>query len=141
KLDNLVEGAHGIYTNKNTYDVIKELDSLKKELPNIVIVPDFTACNILHSHESKILTEWPNKTEIPNDKILEKVISKTLNDSSTIFLTPIYQTALLKDGFVEYNPRYGTEYKVISYVVNNMSAINNTKHFILFKRTKRRPYL
>lgn len=141
KLDNIVEGATGIYTNKNTYCVLQELDSLKKIIPDLIVVPDFTACNILHSHESKILTEWPNKTEIPNDKILEKVVSKTLNDSTTTYLTPIYQTALLKDGFTEYNPRYGTDYRVINYVVNNMGAISNTKYFILFKKVRRKGVL
>ncbi|MBK6274180.1 MAG: hypothetical protein IPF58_05455 [Saprospirales bacterium] len=76
KLDGIVDGACGIKTNLTTYKVLVELNLLKKKYPNILVLPDFTACNILHSHQSKILTEWPNKTEIPNEKILQKVVSK-----------------------------------------------------------------
>ena len=74
------------WANENV--VLVELDLLKKKYPNLILVPDFTACNILHSHQSKILTEWPNKTEIPNDKILEKVISKIGKDTTLIFAIP-----------------------------------------------------
>ncbi|HRB92248.1 MAG TPA: hypothetical protein PLT17_02490, partial [Chitinophagales bacterium] len=94
KLDNIVKGANGIYTNKNNFLVLTELDSLKKSNPNLIALPDFTACNIMQSHRSKILTEWPNKTEIPNDKILKKIISKIENDSNAIYAIPIFQTAL-----------------------------------------------
>lgn len=142
QLDGIVDGACGIRTNLNTYKVLVELNLLKKKYPNIEVVPDFTACNILHSHESKILTEWPNKTEIPNDKILQKVISKIKKDDTTlVFATPIYQTALLKDSFTHYNPRYGTEYKIVYYLVDNFGAVDNSNYFIVFKKVKRRPYL
>jgi hypothetical protein len=134
KLDNLVEGAHGIYTNKNTYDVIKELDSLKKELPNIVIVPDFTACNILHSHESKILTEWPNKTEIPNDKILEKITYKIKHDSTLVFAIPVFQTALLKDGFTP-QEHGGINYPIVKRCTKaNYSQKSFSKYFEIHRK-------
>ncbi|HPN19189.1 MAG TPA: hypothetical protein PK546_06570, partial [Chitinophagales bacterium] len=133
KLDNLVEGAHRIYTNKNTYDVIKELDSLKKELPNIVIVPDFTACNILHSHESKILTEWPNKTEIPNDKILEKITYKIKHDSTLVFAIPVFQTALLKDGFTP-QENGGINYPIVKFTKENYSQKSFSKYFEIIRK-------
>ncbi|MEZ5054682.1 MAG: hypothetical protein R2807_08000 [Chitinophagales bacterium] len=45
----MVEGANGIYTNKNTYAVLLELKKLKMEIPNLIALPDFTACSILHT--------------------------------------------------------------------------------------------
>lgn len=134
KLDNIVEGATGIYTNKNTYDVLIELDSLKKSIPNLIVVPDFTACNILHSHESKILTEWPNKTEIPNNKILEKVTSKiNIEDATLVFAIPKYQTALLKDGFTVQENR-GLNYPIIKFVKTNYTKKSFSKYFELRKK-------
>jgi hypothetical protein len=133
KLDNLVEGAYGIYTNKNTYLVLQELDSLKKSIPNLLVIPDFTACNILHSHQSKILTEWPNKTEIPNDRILEKITSKIKNDSTLVFAIPKYQTALLKDSFV-IQPNSGMEYPIINFVISNYQVAEEKKYFLYFRK-------
>ncbi|MFN8295905.1 MAG: hypothetical protein U0T69_06890 [Chitinophagales bacterium] len=130
KLDGIVEGATGIYTNKNTFAVLKELDSLKNPIPNLVIIPDFTACNILHSHESKILTEWPNKTEIPNDKILTKVTSKIKNDSTLIFAIPVFQTALLKDGFTP-QKNSGLNYPIIKFVKDNYKKVQYSNYFEL----------
>ena len=130
KLDGIVEGAAGIRTNTNTFLVLKELDSLKHQIPNLVVIPDFTACNILHSHQSKLLTEWPNKTEIPNNKILEKVISKIKQDSTLMFAIPKYQTALLKDGFTEF-PQQGMNYPIIKFVKENYSQSRSTKYFEL----------
>ncbi|MDB5228593.1 MAG: hypothetical protein JWN78_2786 [Bacteroidota bacterium] len=130
KLDGIVEGASGIRTNTNTFLVLKELDSLKHAVPNLVVVPDFTACNILHSHQSKILTEWANKTEIPNDKILDKVVSKIRSDSTLIFAIPKYQTALLKDGFTEFS-KHGMNYPIIRFVKENYPLTTSTKYFEL----------
>lgn len=130
KLDNIVGGAAGIYTNKNTFAVLQELDSLKKSVPNLVAIPDFTVCNILHSSESKILTEWPNKTEIPNDKILEKIISKIKNDTTIIFAIPVFQTALLKNGFT-LQENNGLNYPIIKFVKENYTKKTYTKYFEL----------
>lgn len=130
KLDNIVEGASGIYTNKNTYDVLQELDSLKKSTPHLVVIPDFTACNILHSHQSKILTEWPNKTEIPNDKILKKITSQLNNDSTLIFAIPVFQTALLKDGFTLQKNR-GLNYPIVRFVKEHFQRVNYSNYFEL----------
>ncbi len=126
KLDDIVEGAYGIKTNLNTYKVLVELDLLKKKYPNLIVAPDFTACNILHSHQSKILTEWPNKTEIPNDKILQKVISKIGNDTTLFFAIPKYQTALLKDSLSLF-PNDGKDYRILNY-------INSEKYFFKEKQ-------
>ncbi len=133
KLDNLVEGAHGIYTNKNTYSVLLELDSLKKTTQNLVTVPDFTACNVLHSHQSKILTEWPNKTEIPNEKILGKVTSKIKNDTALLFAIPIFQTALLKDGFSPQENK-GLSYPIIKFIKENYRKTSFTDYFEIRKK-------
>lgn len=133
KLDNIVEGAHGIYTNKNTFDVLLQLDSLKKVYPAVEVVPDFTACNVLHSHTSKIKTEWPNKTEIPNYKILEKVTSALKHDSTTIWLIPIFQTALLKDGFTP-QKNNGRDYLIVNYIRGNYPKVTYSSYFEIRKK-------
>lgn len=133
KLDNIVEGATGIYTNKNTFLVLQELDSLKKTIHNLVVIPDFTACNILHSHQSKILTEWPNKTEIPNDKILKKITYKIKNDSTLVFAIPVFQTALLKDGFTP-QENSGLNYPIIKFVKENYQKRSYTRYFELRRK-------
>lgn len=132
KLDNIVEGANGIYTDKNTFLVLQQLDSLKKSIPNLVVVPDFTACNISHSHQSKILTEWPNKTEIPNEKILQKVTAQIKNDTTLTFAIPIFQTALLKDGFSPQESN-GLNYPIVKYVRENFTKKKLTTYFELRK--------
>ena len=130
-LDDLVEGANGIYTNKNTYTVLNALDKLKKKNPNNIVVPDFTACNILHAYQSKILTEWPNKTEIPNNVILAKVTANLLQDSAITIIVPIYQTALLKDGFTPFLNN-GDDYAILSFVKKNYRQTDTTLYFKLY---------
>lgn len=134
KLDHIVEGASGIHTNKNTYDVLQELDSLRHSTPNLMVIPDFTACNILHSHQSKILTEWPNKTEVPNDKILQKITSDIRNDTTSVLAIPKYQTALLKDGFVILE-NHGDEYPIVNYLLENKyMVIEEKKYFYILRK-------
>lgn len=133
KLDDIVEGAYGIKTNLHTFKVLVELDLLKKKYPNLVVIPDYTACNILHSHQSKILTEWPNKTEVPNDKILSKVILKITNDTTLIFAIPKYQTALLKEGLTPF-PNNGLDYKIIDFVKRNYHKKDDYNYFEIYKK-------
>ena len=132
KLDKLVEGASGIYTNKNTFAVLKELDSLKKTNSNLIVLPDFTACNILHSHQSKILTEWPNKTEIPNEKIVKKVTSKINGDTTLTFAVPVFQTALLPTGFSPLE-NSGKDYAIIRYIKAHYTTKVAVSYFIIYK--------
>jgi hypothetical protein len=131
-LDGIVEGASGIYTNKNTYSVLLELDSLKKQFRGLVPIPDFTACNILHSHQSKIATEWPNKTEIPNTAILVKVVKDLKRDSTTVFAIPKYETASLAYGFTELKGK-GMNYPIVQYVKRRYSKFGETSYFELFR--------
>jgi hypothetical protein len=127
-LDGIVQGASGIYTNKHTYAVLKELDSLKTALPELTVVPDFTACAIPDAPYSKIRTEWPNKTEIPNDRILAKVTEGIENDSSAVFLIPLYQTALLKDGFTPLENN-GMDYPIVRFIRTNFPKVRYTSYF------------
>ncbi|MCB0508605.1 MAG: hypothetical protein KDD21_09920 [Bacteroidetes bacterium] len=133
KLNHIVEGANGIYTNKNTYQVLVELDSIKQKNPSIIFLPDFTACRILHSHQSPILTEWPNKTEIPNQKILEKVTSKLMKDSTSIIAISKYETSLLKDGFIPLESK-GMDYPIIKLVKENYYKFDETTFFELYRK-------
>lgn len=132
KLDGIVNGACGIKTNLTTYKVLVELNLLKKKYPNILVLPDFTACNILHSHQSKILTEWPNKTEIPNEKILQKVVSKIGNDSSLIFAIATYQTAKQQDSLLRI-PNNGLDYPIIRFAKNNSTKSEDYNYFEIYK--------
>jgi hypothetical protein len=131
-LDGIVDGACGIRTNLNTYKVLVELNLLKKKHPKIIVVPDFTACNILHSQESKILTEWPNKTEIPNEKILQKVTSKFGNDTSLLFAVAKFQTALLKDSLTPY-PNNGMDYPILKFIDSKTKFVEDYNYFTIRK--------
>jgi hypothetical protein len=135
KLDNLVEGAHGIYTNKNTYDVsIAGIGFLKKRTTKycllfLILLPAIFCILI----ESKILTEWPNKTEIPNDKILEKTTCKIKHDSTLVFAIPVFQTALLKDGFTP-QENGGINYPIVKLVKENYSQKSFSKYFEIHRK-------
>jgi hypothetical protein len=131
-LSGIVEGANGIYTNRNTYSVLKELDSLKKVKASLIAIPDFTTCNILHAHLSPVKTEWPNKTEIPNRYILSKVLSG-LQNRNPVFAIPKYQTALLKDGFIKL-PKMGYDYPIVAYVKQHYRKTGTTKYFELYEK-------
>lgn len=130
-LENVVEGANGIYTNKNTYAVLIELKKLKMEIPNLIALPDFTACSILHTHQSPILTEWPNKTEIPNNKILHKVTSPLLTDSIHCFAIPIYETSLLKDGFI-LQEEAGMKYPIVRFIKTHFTKLQQPTYFEIY---------
>lgn len=87
----------------------------------------------MHSHQSKILTEWPNKTEIPNEKILGKVTSKIKNDTALLFAIPIFQTALLKDGFLP-QENEGLSYPIIKFIKEKYRKTSFTDYFEIRKK-------
>lgn len=132
KLDGVVNGAKGILTNANTYSVLKELDSLRNVYPGMVALPDFTACNVFNAYQSPILTEWPNKTEIPNEAVLKKVIQGLSKTPGVIFAISKYQTALLKDGF---SPMIdgGMDYPILKYIKGKYTKIGESRYYELYR--------
>ncbi len=132
KLDNIVEGAYGIYTNLNTFKVLVELDLIKKKIPNCVVLPDFTACNILHSHQSKIFTEWPNKTEIPNKEILQFITQKLEKDSTDIVM-PKYNTATLSYGFQKVPQNKTKDFLILDDIFTHYKKTTEYSYFDVFE--------
>jgi len=133
KLDGLVEGAYGIKTNINTFKVLVELDILKKKYPEAIVIPDFTACHIQKSHLSKIATEWPNKTEIPNQQILNFVLKNFVNDTSMI-LIPKYNLAKLSTGFEAVPKNKSGEFLILTYVYNHYKKTGESNYFEFYKK-------
>ena len=122
-------------TNKNyKNDSIYHLDSDCNLLWNIV--PDFTSCNILHSHASKILTEWPNKTEIPNQKILDFIIRPFVNDTSSLILIPKYNTSVLCIKFEKTSPEKVSDFLLLSYIFNHYKKSQEFSYFELYRKQK-----
>lgn len=134
RLDDIVEGADGIYTNKNTFDVLTELDSLKRNIPNLIVLPDFTACSVLHSNTSVIKTEWPNKTEVPNKKILQKVIHELETNTSVAIAIPKYNTAFLSIGLFKIEKRVSGKYLIMDYLYTNYNRYTSNSYFDIYKR-------
>ena len=133
KLDDIAEGANGIHTNLNTFKVLVELDILKKKYPGIIVLPDFAACNLLHSHLSVIGTEWPNKTEIPNQQILNFVIRKFANDTSYV-LIPKYNIAMLSLGFIAVPENKSKDFLILQYVFTHYEKYKEYSYFDLYKK-------
>ena len=135
QLGELVKGASGIYTNKNTYDLIAEIAKIKKQQADkAIFLPDFTALQITTSHLSKIKTEWPNKTEIPNEQILNKVASAIdFNDTSTYYYIAKYQTAQLADTLIPL-VNNGLDYRIIRYVKEHTSKQGETRFFEIYHK-------
>lgn len=134
RLDGIVKGASGIYTSKNTYAVLKELDSLKRANPCLVALPDFTACSILQSNTSLIKTEWPNRTEVPNKKILQKVVEDLDKDTRTLIAIPKYNTAFLSVGIFKAEPAVSGKYLFMDYVQSNYNRLISTTYFDLYQK-------
>lgn len=134
KLDNIVDGAYGIKTNRNTFKVLVELDLLKKSHPNLIVLPDFTACNILHSHHSKIRTEWCNKTEIPNDTILQFVIQDFVHDTTAIIATPKYNLATFNYGFEKLPPNKIDDFLILRYIYKHYRKIEDYIYFEIYRK-------
>lgn len=136
KLDTIVDGANGIYTNNNTYQVLSELKQLKQQYNNLEIVPDFTACNINHAYQSAIKINWANKTETTNPKVIEMLTNKIMQEEKQIiFAIPKYQTAWLADGFVPQIDE-GKQYPLVAFILNNFEKIEEKRYFILYQKNK-----
>lgn len=136
KLDNIVDGANGIYTNINTYKVLEELNQLKQQYNNLEVVPDFTACNINHAYQSAIKINWANKTETANPKVVETLTNKIMQEEKQIiFAIPKYQTAWLANGYLP-QINEGKEYPLVAFITNNFEKIEEKKYFILYQKKK-----
>jgi hypothetical protein len=132
-LTNIVDGANGIYTNKNTYLVLKELQQIKKERKNIEVVPDFTACQIYQSNQSIININWANITETTDENITNKLINNILaNNRNSIFAIPKYQTAWLHKGFIK-QKNEGKNYPIVKFIKEKYILIAETKYFLLYQ--------
>lgn len=131
KLDNIVEGANGIYTNKNTYDVLKELKEIKKAYQHIEVVPDFTACHIFDAHQSIIKINWANQTETANPEVVKtlykKIAASKLNSVITI---PKFQTAQLQNKLVQLN---ADDYPLAKIIKHEYQKIDEKKYFYLYQ--------
>ena len=132
KLNGIVQGANGIYTNKKTFAVLKDMHDLQTIYPRLLALPDFTSAQ-LFCYNRPVLTEWPNRAEIPNDKILDKVTSILKTDSTTTIAVAKYQTALLSDTLQSSN---FDDYKIIQFVKQHYRKSGETEYFELFRRTK-----
>lgn len=128
-VDGLVTGASGIYTNKRTYDVLRELDSLQERYPGLLVLPDFTACQVF-DYKRPLLTEWPNRAEILNEPILEKVTAPLNRDTTCTIAIARYQTALLPDTLALADHR---EYRVVQYVLSRFKPAGSTRYFQIYR--------
>jgi hypothetical protein len=129
-LSEIVPGASGIYTNRQTNAVLTDIYTLRQEYSKLIILPDYTAVQ-LFNYKRPIHTEWPNRAEIPNKKILEKVTSRLKTDSTAIIAIPKYQTALLSDTLKETDLN---DYDIVQFVKANFKKFKETRFFDLYKK-------
>ena len=134
RLDNVLSGANGIFTNVNTYSFLADLkkavqislDSNK----TYSIIPDIAAYWITSKERNPLPIDWTLDVELSDD-ILKNTVKNKLNylrPDNYVIIDKI-DTWELQNGFTP----IGNNYYIVNYVKSNFTKINETKYFEIYK--------
>jgi hypothetical protein len=134
RLDNVLPGANGIFTNVNTYSFLADLkkavqislDSNK----TYSIIPDIAAYWITSKERNPLPIDWTLDVELSDD-ILKNTVKNKLNylrPDNYIIIDKI-DTRELQHGFTP----IGNDYYIVNYGKSNFTKINETKYSEIYK--------
>lgn len=133
-LGDVLPGAKGIKTNKNTYDFLKDLQNAKNIAEEMgkkyCIIPDVAANWVKDSQSNPLPSDWPQNTELGRKELLDRAIGDLEKMRGTIIvIVQKYEAASLAGGFVS----LGDSYKIVNYVHSHFYKIGETQYFELYE--------
>jgi hypothetical protein len=130
-LEKIFPGTYNIYTNKNTYAVINDLNELKKIKKKIAVIPDIVGYWVATDEKHPLIADWLNSTEVPKNQLnkLKKNIHKFFDSGGSILITKFRTDNL----WFEFSENF-SDYNIITYVKKNFSKNFETKFFEVYSK-------
>jgi len=133
-LGDVLPGAKGIKTNKNTYDFFRDLQNAKNIAREIgkkyCIIPDMAANWVKDSQINPLPSDWPQNTELGRKELLDRAIGDLEKMRGTIIvIVQKYEAADLAKGFVSLSGSYA----IVNYVHSNFDKMGETQYFELYE--------
>jgi hypothetical protein len=133
-LGDVLPGAEGIRTDRNTYAVLSDLRNITSNLESqgkkYCIVPDFAAFWIRSEQRNILPCDWPQNVELGSDNLVKRV-ENVLQDEKgdVVVIVEKYETSKLGIGLI---PVSGS-YKIVEYVENSFSVFSTSDYFLLYE--------
>lgn len=135
ELDDVFPGGKNLRTNENTYNYLKELQTLKNDIRSrdkkYCIVPDTSADWIRSTQKNPLSVDWPHDIELLNQDFRDQVYSD-LEDlrGDAVIIVQKYHLPNLKDGGrpISEGDRY-----IVDYVRSNFNKTSETDFFELYE--------
>jgi len=134
KLNGVLPGGNGIYTNENTYKVLVDLSKAikKTEGSKFAIVPDMAGYWPSAKEANPLISDWIQKIEVPYGQTLDSMksnIKKFVFKGERIILQK-FRAHKLANGFepfidYDYHP-------IVPYIKENFERVDETKYYEIY---------
>ena len=137
-LTNVFPGASGIYTNENTFSILKELKTIVDDLDDqkYAILPDMAAYWAASEDINPLPDDWIQKWRVPSGALFERMENALVDFSqSGVIILQKFRANRMYLGLKPHRPQIEYEYyPIIPFVRNSFTKIRETKYFELYTR-------
>ncbi|MCB0738902.1 MAG: hypothetical protein KDC92_15440 [Bacteroidetes bacterium] len=132
-LGNQLTGASGIYTNKRTHDLFKDLRKLKATSnKQLVLMPYSGAYWALSNSKNPASIHWTSNIEMQNDRLRERYIDEMETQRGKVcLLLPKYNTLTI--GYGRYPMKYDSGFYLENYFIENWNLVSESKFFFVYE--------
>jgi len=133
RLDGVISGAKGIYTNRNTADFLRDLndavDFVKKRHKQYAIIPDAAAYWVRSPQRNPYPGVWPLAYELQTPALMNRYIAgMDARRGDTIVITQKVAADRLTEGFVPLN-----YFEVVEHARTHFHKVYENRSFELYE--------
>jgi hypothetical protein len=127
---NVLDGGSGIYTNANTYAVLKDLKEITANLDGgYAVVPAFACHWVKAPRPNPLPIDWANNEEIEARSLRERVMAELKNRKDFKYiLVQKHVTRFYKDKFLPEESNI-----IVTFVRKNFTKSGETPYFEIYK--------
>ncbi len=131
----VLQGAGRIYTNRNTFRYLEDLQSavIKAGNREFCILPDAACYWVKSERENPLPISWANRTETGDGALFERIKKSLNSDDSLVIITGKVYANSLNRGFVNFS-KDDSYSPIIEYISSNFRKFDETEYFELFTK-------
>lgn len=131
-LGDVMPGAQGIYTNKRTYDLHSDLDSIARTSEKLALLPYGGAYWATNSKPNPSLIHWTSGIELQNLDVRSRFIKQLDEQRGDLkVLIPKYDVVRLAEGRKPFPIQ--KHYPVSEYISINWEKVSETSYFFIYE--------
>lgn len=131
-LGDVMLGAYGIYTNKRTYDLHANLDSISATSEELALLPYSGAYWATNSKLNPSLIHWTSGIELQNLDVRSRFVNQLNEQRGHLkVLIPKYDVVRLAEGRKPFPIQ--KHYPVSEYISMNWKKVSETSYFFIYE--------